>query len=73
MWHLIFYYLFLKTPSFGALERLCYVIVTCPGYLHLYFLTRYQKIDDNVNTLQSTVCLIINPVMVDNFVSLFPP
>ena len=29
--------LFLIFPSFDASERLCFVIVVFPGYLHLYF------------------------------------
>ena len=31
------YSLTLLSPSFGALGRLCFVIVAFPGYLHLYF------------------------------------
>ena len=31
------YCLTLLSPSFGALGRLCFVIVAFPGYLHLYF------------------------------------
>ena len=37
MWHLFCPYLFLISPSLGALEGLCFVIVVFPGYLHLYF------------------------------------
>ena len=35
-WHLFWHYLFLISPSFGALGGLCFVIVAFPGYLHLY-------------------------------------
>ena len=31
-------YLFLISPSIGALRRMCFVIVAFPGYLHVYVL-----------------------------------
>ena len=37
MWRLFCLYLIPIYPSFGASERLCFVIVAFPGYLHLYF------------------------------------
>ena len=35
MWSLIFLHLLLISPSFGASEGLCFVILAFPGYLHL--------------------------------------
>ena len=35
----VLYYLFLISPSFGASGGLCFLIVTFPGYLHIYFLS----------------------------------
>ena len=36
MYRLFSHCLFLISPCFGASERLCCVIMTCPEYLHLY-------------------------------------
>ena len=36
MWRLLYHYLFPISPYFGVSGRLCFVIVTFPGYLHLY-------------------------------------
>ena len=37
MWNSSCHYLFSVSPAFGASGRLCFVIVTFPGYLHSYF------------------------------------
>ena len=39
--HLFCHYLFLVSPSFGALGRLCFVIVTYPGYIMKTRLFKY--------------------------------
>ena len=37
MWRLFYQYLFLISPYFGKSRGLYFVIVACPGYLHLLF------------------------------------
>ena len=37
MQHLFCHYMFLTSPSFSSLGRLCFVIVALPEYIHLYF------------------------------------
>ena len=32
---------------------------------------RYKKIGYNINVIRQTVCMVVNPVMVNNFASLF--
>ena len=59
------HYLFLITPSFDALEGLCFVIVAFSGYLHLYVLV------DWLQSFLHCFCLSLSlPVAV--FVALIP-
>ena len=37
MWHLCGPYLFLISPTFGALGGLCFAIVVFPGYVHFFW------------------------------------
>ena len=43
MWRLCCHCLFLISPSLGASGRLCFLILTFPGYLHIYFCQLYQS------------------------------
>ena len=33
--------------------------------------TNYKKIDYNMDILRQTICMVVNPIMVDNFAYLF--
>ena len=37
----------------------------------LKIISHYKKIDYNINVLQQTACLVVNPILVDNFTFLF--
>ena len=64
--------LFLAVPR-GCLR---FVIVVFPDHTHLLFLiifsaVHYKKIGYNINVLQQTACLVVNPITVGNFAFLF--
>ena len=40
-------------------------------YLCLKIISHYKKIGYNINVLQQTACLVVNPITVDNFAFLF--
>ena len=51
------HYLFLISPPFGSLRRLCFVIVTFPGYLHLHVSIQITKQAFERNHRTLTPCL----------------
>ena len=34
-------------------------------------ISHYKKIGDNINVLQQTACLVVNPITIDNFAFFF--
>ena len=40
-------------------------------HVHVDLFIRYKQIGYNINVLQQTACLVVNPITVDNFVFLF--
>ena len=46
--------------------------IVCPYNMQLIkIIAHYKKIGYNINVLQQTACLVVNPIMVDNFAFLF--
>ena len=42
-----------------------------PLYTYLFEIYHYKKIGYNINVLQQTACLVVNPITVGNFAFLF--
>ena len=70
MWRLRCPYVFLTFPFFDASGGLCFVIVTFPGYLHLYLhLKCVLKTKDNMKTKNTiTKSKIKDPVLLSLFI-----
>ena len=52
------------------LKKIVVVVHNCSAQF-IKIISHYKKIGYNINVLQQTVCLVVNPIMIGNFAYLF--